>query len=269
MQELIGFCDQLGMRITVHDVTDLTHPVWEWHGEDPLFRNVAGLKLRRHPQYGLVVLTCASDGYLAMVSYPGGELLWEAHAKGNLHSVELLPDGRIALAASTGNYLRLYTTPDTYTEQRVEDAHGVLYDPARGTLWVLGLHTLAEYDPDTLQPAGNCLDFGDTDIAGHDLAPCYGDTNRLWVTVRDGIRVYDKTKNTFVSDHPAADLPARHVKGVGNTPESNTLFYLYPNGVYLPWCTDRVQVRAADGDREIAVPGCAYYKLRVFCEQYQ
>ncbi len=269
MKELVAFCDQLGRRVTVHDINDLIHPVWEWRGEDPLFRNVAGLKLRRHKDHGPVVLTCASDGYVAMVSYPGGELLWEIHAGGNLHSVELLPDGRIALCASTGNYLRLYTAPETYVEQTVSDAHGVLYDPGRGTLWVLGLHTLEEYDPNTLKPAGNRLDFGGTDIAGHDLAPYYGDTNRLWVTVAGGIRVYDKTQNAFVTDHPAADIPTPHVKGVGNTPVSNTLFYLYPNGVHLPWCTDRVQVRDAQGDREIAVPDCAYYKLRVFCEDYQ
>ncbi|MBE6778869.1 MAG: hypothetical protein E7541_05730 [Ruminococcaceae bacterium] len=266
MTEYIALCDQLGRRVTVHDTRDWSTPVWEWSCEDPLFRNVAGVKLRRHPVYGPVMLTCASDGYVAMVSYPEGKLLWETHAKGNLHSVELLPDGRIALAASTGSYLRLYSPNDTTADIDFPDAHGALYDPQRNTLWVLGSTFLREYDPDTLQVAGNQLDFSSIDAAGHDLAPYYGDTNRLWITTQQGIQVYDKEQNAFVPD---AFIPLPHTKGVGNTPYSHTVFYLRPNGVHLPWCTDRIRCRDHRGEQEIPLPGMAVYKLRVFCEAYQ
>ncbi|WP_235096979.1 DUF6528 family protein [Amycolatopsis decaplanina] len=58
------------------------------------------------------LLTSASGGFAAVVPYPAGDrAYWAANVGGraNPHSIELLPDGNVAVAASTGGWVRIYT----------------------------------------------------------------------------------------------------------------------------------------------------------------
>ncbi|MBO5279668.1 MAG: hypothetical protein J6B55_00455, partial [Clostridia bacterium] len=237
MSEQIILCDQMENKVVVYDTADLMTPVWSWKTDHECMSNVSGVKKRVHPLYGEVVLVCASGGYCAMVSYPKGEILWESVSKGNCHSIELLPSGKIATASSDGNIVRLFGSPDEFISVEAEYSHGVLYDPERDSLWVLERNRICECDPDTLEIKGNVCDFRDILDGGHDLAPCYGDTNLLWLTGKNGIFLYNKSDNKVSI---AAGLPQKSVKGVGNTPETNRVFAMWMTGVYKPWCTDEI-----------------------------
>src|SRR5690606_26869809 len=109
----------------------------------------SGVKLRRSEGWGGEwMLVVDSRGMAAIVSYPEGDRYqWFHVIDGNLHSAELLPDGNIALAASTGGWVRIYTssqgaTSGYYVEYPLPGAHGVLWDPTSELLWAVGDHHL-------------------------------------------------------------------------------------------------------------------------------
>ena len=270
MDEFIGLCDQQNCRIVICNADDLSSPVWEWASDDPAFINVSGLKMRRHKEFGTVVLVCASRGFAGMISYDSKEILWQTRAEGNLHSIELLPNGNIAIAASDGNFVRVYDSPDSYKEIRFSAAHGVLYDEERDSLWALGEHSLIELNYKTLEPVGNEYNFKGLQRYGHDLAPYYGDTNLLWITIFDAITLYDKKENCFKDSDPRLKhISHAHTKGIGNTPYTNRIFYIYPNGKAFPWCTDEIHIYDENGAHTLTSDTDAYYKLRIMCENYQ
>jgi hypothetical protein len=55
------------------------------------------------------LLACASRGLAVVVSYPSGEVSWAGVADGNPHTMELLPDGNVAIAASETGFVRVCT----------------------------------------------------------------------------------------------------------------------------------------------------------------
>lgn len=269
-KEYIGVVELRSQRVLMYDILDMEHPIWEWNTEPGRLGYASDLKLRCHKEYGNVVLVCDSRGFAAMIRYSNGEILWKTWAKGNLHSIELLPDGRVALAASTGGFLRIYSDEDIFIETVLKEAHGVLYDPERGTLWGLGEHTLAEYDTKTLHQTGQIYDFGQEIGCGHDLAPYYGDKNLLWVTTEGGVWVYNKKENRFMRDHPMTKrIATENVKGIGNTPYTNQVFYVFQNGALNSWNTDEIWHLDEKGKSVIARKDHIYYKIRVMCNRYQ
>ena len=269
-KEYIGFVELRSQRILMYDILDMEHPVWEWSTEPGRLGYASGLKFRCHKEYGNVVLVCDSRGFAAMIRYSDGELLWKTWVKGNLHSIELLPDGQIALAASTGGFLRIYSDEDTFIETGLKEAHGVLYDPERKTLWGLGEHTLAEYDPKTLRQIGQIYDFGQGIGCGHDLAPYYGNKDLLLVTTEGGVWVYNKKENCFMEDHPITKrIATENVKGIGNTPYTNQVFYVFQNGALNSWNTDEIWLLNDKEKTMISKQNHIYYKIRVMCNRYQ
>lgn len=269
-KEYLGFVELRSQRIMIYDILNMEQPVWEWKTEPGRLAYASGLKMRCHKEYGKVVLVCDSRGFAAMIRYLDGTILWKTRAKGNLHSIELLPDGRVVLAASTGNFLRIYSDEETYIEIYLEEAHGALYDPERNIIWGLGRHTLAQYDPVTLEQVGESFDFGQEIGCGHDLAPCYGNKNQLWVTTEAGVWMYDKEKNHFIKEHPeAGKIDTENVKGIGNTPYTNQIFYAFQNGALNSWNTDEIWCLNEQGKNMISRKDQIYYKIRVLCSRYQ
>ncbi|MEU8362884.1 hypothetical protein AB0C27_43395 [Nonomuraea sp. NPDC048882] len=152
--------DQTGRRLTAYDpaVADWNTAQavkWTWQptvtpagfsaDEVSAFGLIADFKLRRRPSgaQSFVVAAGGSRGVAAVVSYPGGTRQWARVLPGNLHAAELLPDGNVAVAASTGGWVRVYASSQgpsaaTYAEFRLPDAHAALWDPAVRRLWVIG-----------------------------------------------------------------------------------------------------------------------------------
>ncbi|MFD0474281.1 hypothetical protein ACFQ0B_43125 [Nonomuraea thailandensis] len=152
--------DQTGRRLIAFDpaVADWNGTAavrWAWQpsvtpgrftaDEVSAFGLIADFKLRERPSgaKSVVVAAGGSRGVAAVVSYPDGVRQWARILPGNLHAAELLPDGNLAVAASTGGWVRVYASsqgPDaaTYAEYRLADAHAALWDPAIRRLWVIG-----------------------------------------------------------------------------------------------------------------------------------
>ncbi len=226
-----------------------------------------------------VLLTAASGGLLAMVDYPSGRKRWAVNAGGpaNPHAVELLPNGNVAAAASTGGWVRVYTAsqgPDSanYVEFPLKTAHGVLWDPLGGLLWTIGHDHLV-----ALRVGGTAAAPTLTEVRrvalpsadGHDLQPVYGDPNRLWITTGSGVYQYRKLSNSFSTGFRGADRINRPaVKAVGNNPVTGQVLETTPKqGCRTTWCTDTVDLFQPAGQRTRT--GAEFYKARWWTPRYQ
>ncbi len=265
-KEYIALCEQRENQLLVYDADNPEKPCWTWKSDNENNINVSDVKMRHHKKHGDVLLTVASGGYAAMISFPEGKVLWEKFVGGNLHAIELLPNGKILTAASDGNTVSVFDEDDNCTEIYSEFSHGVLYDEGRNTFWILGSNFLKEYDVDTLEQKGNEFIFPENLTHGHDLAPYYGDSNLLWFTVNEGVYLYNKELNSIKKYEPMGE---NSVKGVGNLPVSKRVIALYPNGTYLPWCTDEYIVIEGENKKIFRNKEHAYYKIRVLSREYR
>ena len=228
------------------------------------------------------VLTADSKGFLGAIEYPSGRRLWatDAGAPSNPHATELLPDGNIAAAASDGGWVRVYAASQgravsAHTEFRLKGGHGVLWDPGRKVLWAIGdddlvglkvggtaaRPTLKLASRSTLPSAG-----------GHDLAPVYGDRDRLWITTHHGVYQYVKSTKRFTKSYRAAksiDLPI--VKAVGNHPTTGQVVLTRPqDGCATTWCTDTAEFFGSASQKATrTLPDAQFYKVRWFTAAYQ
>ena len=245
--------------------------LWEWKaGSAPeilpdhvsWFNHVSEVK----PVHGTDALLCAaSGGGVALVRLNDQKVLFYAYAGGNTHSAALLPDGNIVSASSTGGYLRLFVAPEVFTaadaiesaDYPLTDAHGVVWDSKRQTLWALGGEELVGYsytgpkESPTLAPIFR-LPLSEKLQGGHDLYPMPGG-DALFVTGNCGVGLFDPAQRTL-----AEVLDVEHVKSISldgtgrllvQIPEeqwwSATLRYLDP-------------ARSAAG----TLPGARFYKAR-------
>ena len=101
---LVALTNQGESMLEVYDISngklDDSTRVWSYKLK---YYNIAGAKLRHSDTYGDVALVVCGSSYGCMISYPEGKLLWQTEAAANNpHSIELMPNGVIAIASSTG-----------------------------------------------------------------------------------------------------------------------------------------------------------------------
>jgi hypothetical protein len=247
--------------------------------------NVSDFKLR-DTDAGQRFVVAASAGLVAIADYPSGNRIWGKVLSGNLHSAELLPDGNIAVAASTGGWVRVYnssqgSSASGYAQYNLTAAHATLWDPSIMRLWVIG------QDPATAQNILTALRVGGTAASptlvedtsrraflpssgGHDVSPYNHDPGKLWVSTAGGVYLYDKTTKTFTV--PASGNRTS-VKSIGNQP-SGQLVETKPDTTKSPagacsvdtWCTDTVDFYSPDMTRRRI--GAQFYKARVWSPYY-
>jgi hypothetical protein len=70
------------------------------------------MRIRNNCVFGGQFMTVtASDGLAAIIPYPAGNSRqWSLNVGGNPQAAELLPNGNIAVAASAGGWVRVYTS---------------------------------------------------------------------------------------------------------------------------------------------------------------
>jgi hypothetical protein len=228
------------------------------------------------------VLSADSKGFLGAVQYPSGKRLWATDAGGpnNPHATELLPDGNIAAAASTGGWIRVYTasqgaSSSAYTEFKLKGGHGVLWDPQGKVLWAIGDDHLV-----SLKVGGTASKPSLTEASrvalpsqgGHDLAPVYGARDRLWITTNYGVYQYAKSKKSFTATYRhSGDVDLPIVKAVGNNPSTGQVVLTRPKaGCATTWCTDTAEFFGGGSmDATRTLPGAQFYKVRWFVPAYQ
>jgi len=187
--------DQSQNRVIIADITAKTI-VWEWKPAGLLtnaswFVNMSDAKAVLNNQY---ILATASTGGVALVRIADKKTLFYAYAgNGNTHSAELLPDGNLVAACSTGGYLLLFKTDTAaaqpysgYTKKiALADAHNVVWDNKRQLLWSAAGNKLYayRYNFNCTQPDLALTDSITLPASGcHDLFPDYGRDSLLLST---------------------------------------------------------------------------------------
>jgi len=209
------------------------------------------------------LLTTASFGFAAVVAYPSGRRYWgTAIGPGddlfNPHSIEILPDGNVAVACSTGAQVRLYAASlgphaDRFAEVTLKGAHGLHWDAGREVLWALGDDELVAYrvGGSRVRPALTRLSSVGLPVAkpgkspgGHDLFPVAGSPGRLWVTTTASVFQYDIAGGVFVQDFAgAAGIARPGVKAIGDDPWTGQVLSTVPeSGLGETWWTTKVSV---------------------------
>ncbi len=299
-EDMVIACDQSKGRVVVYDLKNYKdgdiiddYEVWSYRPyADPM--TVSGVKYRENTVLGNIVMMVGSGGDAVVVSYPDKKMIWSNSDVGNNpHSIEILPDGNIACAASNGSTVRLYHTsdiqygayvsPNDYVEYSLSDAHGALWDPKNNILWALGAYELVTYKVEGENMSATLVQTGSYPLPtywGHDLVADLNDNDYLWVTTGEAMYRFNKQTGEFDSAFDKSDvLNHNDIKGFGNNKNGN-YFYVYPNSgtpeatkEMDSWCSDRFYfVRNENEDivlHSLLSETCEYYKVRTFYGMYQ
>lgn len=283
---LVALTNQGESMLQVYDISggllDETSLVWSY--KTP-YNNIAGTKLRHSEEFGDVALIVCGGSQGYMVSYPEGKLLWSTdRAANNPHSIELMPNGVIAIASSTGNEVRFFT-PDQkasaapHAFRTLADAHGVLWDEENQVLWAVGRTVLTAYQV-TLKADGTVSVTEDASRRAtipsdhaHDLAPVYGNKDALWITTGSHVYQFNKKTKTFSTDYAGHEtLDRSNIKGIGNF-DDGSMVYIYPDGAFQSWtCRSMGLLRNVGGSitgEMLKSETGHFYKVRVWDTRYQ
>lgn len=306
--KLMAITDQKNDEIIVvnldaDDITSSSAVVWRWSirtkGDvthaDLCRSRLDDVRLRDSEAWGgPVVGLTSSSGMVALVKYPSGECLFSADMAGyGPHSIEILPNGVIAVAGSgNGNekkaVVRLYSAThknDTnYVELPLVSAHGILWDPEEEVLWALGNTVLNAYDVggSRQKPTLTLLKKAQVTFSGgHDLSPVYGNSDLLWITYGNGVGQYSKSQDRFLSSYEGkAAISLKAVKSINTYADGVTVMSIAdPNNATANHDTDKVRifryVRNASGVwqyrfNDVSFNGKRdFYKVRAFVADYQ
>lgn len=292
--------DQLGERLVIYDLDAYEDgkTLDDLETFDIKVGHAAGLKYREDTVLGNVLLVAGTR--TEIYSYPTGKRLWYTKTPGaNPHSIEMLPSGNIVVASSSDGILRFFRTSalvdknkdvaKTYSDYKLEDAHGVLWDPEYELLWALGAYELRAYK---VKGEGSRERLEKVDMMsiklpegkywGHDLSPDYTDTRYLYITVGSCVMRFDKEDQSLSEEFPNSDLLNRsEVKGFSNNPSGNFFATGETGGEgcewkdweKASWCTNTIYYYRANGETletiKLMTEKSAFYKARAFCGLYQ
>lgn len=209
---------------------------------------------------GKQILVSASSGAIAILNIKDSKVVFYTSVP-NAHSIALLPDNRIAAAASTaktGNKIMLFdiSKPEKalYTDS-LYSAHGLVWNEKRKSLFALGYNVLREYkivEKDNLHLEAEWKIPG---IGGHELQPA-PDGDNLFVTEHHGSWLFNLSSHTFTKIKGFPD--AGNIKSLGQI-NSGQYIYTIPE---KSWWT--FHVKFFEPARSFAFPDLHVYKARWF-----
>lgn len=226
-KKCIIITEQQQQRVLIVDIVR-QQIIWEWlparsnvkASHLKWFFNISDAKPVYHMKY---ILVTASGGGVALVRIADKKAVFYAFAGGNTHSAEVLPDGNIVSASSTGNYLTLFKTdtltiPEkTYNKKiPIEFGHNVVWDKRRQLLWTAAMNKLKafKYNFNHDQPELKLVET--IDLPGtesHDLFPVYAQ-NKLWLTNITAVYTFDPVTKEIVK----TDFSKPNIKSVSSGP---------------------------------------------------
>jgi hypothetical protein len=243
--------------------------MWSWRAaEDPgipadmhaLFRTTDDCK---PVDGGRRILISSSAGAIAVVDREARRATFSARVT-NAHSIERLPGGRIAAAASVsdtgpGNRVVIFeaATGKELATDSLRSGHGVVWDAERRVLWALGGDVLRAYDvgPASATRLERTFEIALPSPGGHDLAAISG-SSRLFVSTVPHCYFFDRERRTFVPHDALGDR--RNIKSYDVHPETGRVVYVQaedPN-----WWAERLHFQDPDGT--LHLPGERLYKAR-------
>jgi streptogramin lyase len=193
--------------------------------------------------------------------------LFYANAGNNPHSAELLPDGNIVSAASTGNVMTIFnvdTAQALHTGYKktyyLKEGHNVVWDKKRQLLWATSGDTLKAFtynrncEKPELKVTENILLPGPE---AHDLFPVFG-KDELWFTNVAGFYKFDLRTKTFTK---YASTDQKNIKSVSSGPLGYPVITMRPKE---QWWTDEVTDNM--GKSLYLLKGLKIYKARWFVD---
>ena len=249
---------------------DCARRTWSWRAA-----NCPGLPDHMRERFGATdeckpvnggrdVLITSSGGGVALVDRGTGAASFWATAA-NAHSADLLPGGRLAVAAShapEGDRLILFDLAAPEAELHSVElpcGHGVVWDEQRQTLWALSNVEVRGYRLEGWDSQAPSLALASAcrlpESGGHDLQPVPG-TAMLSVTTAGHCWHFDRDTG-LLGPHPQLGQVA-HVKCISVHPESGRLVYVQADEP--EWWSDRLRFLAPEG--EVRFPGERLYKAR-------
>ena len=243
--------------------------VWSWRASDspeipadlrPAFRTTDDCK---PVNGGGQILISSSSGGVALVDRASKRASFHGRVT-NAHSIEMVPGGRIAAAASvstaaTGNRLVIFdaATGKELASDELRSAHGAVWDDARNLLWALGGDVIRAY---TVGAAGatrltRAFELALPDEGGHDLAAVPG-SPRLFVSTGQHCWYFDRDRREITPHDTLAALP--HIKSYAVHPRTGRVVYIQAEG--KDWWAEHLHFQRPDGT--IRLPGEHLYKSR-------
>ncbi|MFF9625083.1 DUF6528 family protein [Streptomyces griseosporeus] len=275
----------------------------------------------------LMVVGDGNSGFVGVIPFPAlSGYRWAINVghSVNMHGVELLPNGSVAVAEVGTASVRLYTAAQgapgnspsawqtPYDTEPLAGAHQVLWDDTMNSLWAIGDTELVRY---TLTADGKLQKSdtyalpknGTSPAYGHDIAPVYGDPDRLWVSANAGAVQFSKSGQSacytssrwpttaelgpdashWCTDYPNESEVNRYsmVKSVGNDPATGRVVTICiqrdPNKLdnchakvgtedWRGWTTPVIDFVDANGRRSYAWNdgSAAYYRARWLVPSY-
>ncbi|MFC5648573.1 DUF6528 family protein [Paenibacillus solisilvae] len=245
-------------------------------------------RVREVVQWGGVWMAVTdSKGLAAIIPYPQGDSRkWGLEVGGNPHAAELLPNGNIAVAASTGGWIRVYASsqgPDdgTYAEYGLPGAHAVLWDLERKTLWAAGSFDIVELAVEGTDAEPVLTERMKAQLPtkhAHDVQSVAGSPDKLWVATGSKVYQYSKSTGKFdLSYEGSAGISRVGVKSVGSLPDGRVVETVTDTAKTPPgpctannWCTDTIDFFQPDGSRsERRIQDSELYKARVLNPGYE
>ncbi|MET7495773.1 DUF6528 family protein [Streptomyces sp900116325] len=220
---------------------------------------------------GVFLLASASGGLAVAVNRTRGTTYWaQALPRAdNVHSLEMLPDGNVAIAASAGGYVRLYAASQgprasRYVQYRLAGAHAVSWSESRNLLWVIGtseLHGLALTGTAARPALTLRYRYTLPATGGHDLAPVPGSPGDRWLSTSRNVYRFSVATGTFARATQPPGLDSSGVKSISQHPETGQIITVRPDGqTSCTWCSS--QVRFINPDRYDSLPSTSIYKAR-------
>ena len=243
--------------------------VWSWRAADspeiaadlrPLFRTTDDCK---PIDGGRRILISSSGGAVALIDRQTRRASFVARVT-NAHSIEMLPGGRIAAAASvstagSGNRIVIF---DAAGKELISDelrsAHGVVWDESRDLLWALGGDVLRAYAVGA--PGGSTtlerrFEMPLPDRGGHDLVALPG-SSRLFLSTERRCFYFDRDRRQLSPHETLGDRP--DVKSYNVHRTTGRIVYIQAEG--SNWWAEHLHFAQPEGT--LRLPGEHLYKAR-------
>ncbi|MDF3078449.1 MAG: hypothetical protein K0S09_2338 [Sphingobacteriaceae bacterium] len=260
-------------RIAIADL-DKQEIVWSW------YPNKAGINSNHLSWFrapsdakvvygGQFILMTASGGGVALIRIADKKAVFYAYAGSNPHSAELLPDGNIVTASSTGNYLKIFSVDTLQSSDKVYSktipiafGHNVVWDKKNRVLWSAANDQLKRYIYNFNKHQPDLILKGSIPLPGseaHDLFPVYGE-NALWLSNPTGVYKFD------VATRKIQQIPNlfHDIKSVTSGPKDYPVMITHPDTTPKSWWTD--EVNSLDGKVLFKSTGLKIYKARWFLQ---
>jgi hypothetical protein len=242
--------------------------VWSWRAAE-----AADIPAELHPAFrttddckpvdgGRQILISSSGGAIALVDRDTRRSSFYARVT-NAHSIEMLPGGRVAAAASvsngpTGNRIVVFDAAGgrELAADELRSAHGVVWDGSRGVLWALGGDALRHYRIGaTTTRLERTFEIALPDGGGHDLV-AIPNSPRLFVSTLRHAWYFDRDRLQFSPHETLAD--AANVKSYHVHPRTERVVYVQAEG--KDWWAEHLHFQRPDGTLRLA--GERLYKAR-------